>query len=198
MLLPIKSLLAPILSLLFNVCCQWSYTPVLWRQAQVVPIHKKGDPTSPGNYRPISLTSIVRKLFEMCLFPFVELVSPPLDVAQGGFRHQRSALDQALCLHDLMRAYRDRHNHYPVVAFLDIKAAYDTVDRRIIWQSMLASSAPFCLVSLLANLFDDVSVCASGFCPKSPPVLHLYQYTSCSSSFRCFLFHHFGSHFVSV
>lgn len=94
----------------------------------------------------------------MCLFPFVELVSPPLDVAQGGFRHQRSALDQALCLHDLMRAYRDRHNHYPVVAFLDIKAAYDTVDRRIIWQSMLASSAPFCLVSLLANLFDDVSV----------------------------------------
>ncbi|KAG1438221.1 hypothetical protein G6F56_012733 [Rhizopus delemar] len=57
-----------------------------------------------------------------------------------------------------MRAYRNRHHHYPVVAFLDIKAAYDTVDRRIIWQSMLASSAPKALVSLLANLFDDVMV----------------------------------------
>ncbi|EIE81222.1 hypothetical protein RO3G_05927 [Rhizopus delemar RA 99-880] len=158
MLLPIKSVLAPLLSLLFSICYQWSYTPSLWRQAQVVPIHKKGDPTSPGNYRPISLTSIVRKLFEMCLFPSVEDVSPPLDVAQGGFRHQRSALDQALCLHDLMHSYRRRHNHYPVVAFLDIKSAYDTVDRRIIWQSMLASSAPLSLVSLLANMFDDVSV----------------------------------------
>ncbi|KAG0805868.1 hypothetical protein G6F19_014020 [Rhizopus arrhizus] len=157
MLLPIKSVLAPLLSLLFSICYQWSYTPSLWRQAQVVPIHKKGDPTSPGNYRPISLTSIVRKLFEMCLFPFVEDVSPPLDVVQGGFRHQRSALDQALCLHDLMHSYRRRHNHYPVVAFLDIKSAYDTVDRRIIWQSMLASSAPLSLVSLLANMFDDVS-----------------------------------------
>ncbi|KAG0971797.1 hypothetical protein G6F29_013893 [Rhizopus arrhizus] len=94
----------------------------------------------------------------MCLFPFVEDVSPPLDVVQGGFRHQRSALDQALCLHDLMHSYRRRHNHYPVVAFLDIKSAYDTVDRRIIWQSMLASSAPLSLVSLLANMFDDVSV----------------------------------------
>ncbi|KAG0803592.1 hypothetical protein G6F20_013393 [Rhizopus arrhizus] len=85
-------------------------------------------------------------------------VSPPLDVVQGGFRHQRSALDQAICLHDLMHSYRRRHNHYPVVAFLDIKSAYDTVDRRIIWQSMLASSAPLSLVSLLANMFDDVSV----------------------------------------
>ncbi|KAG1443293.1 hypothetical protein G6F56_010727 [Rhizopus delemar] len=157
-LLPIKHLLAPVLSLLFNICLQWSYTPSLWRQAQVVLIHKKGDPTSPGNYRPISLTSIVRKLFEMCLFPLVEDVSPPIDVAQGGFRSQRSALDQALCLHDLMSTYRRRHNHYPTVAFLDIKAAYDTVDRRIIWQSMLASSAPMALVFLLANLFDDVSV----------------------------------------
>ncbi|KAG1440038.1 hypothetical protein G6F46_014323 [Rhizopus delemar] len=51
MLLPIKSVLAPLLSLLFSICYQWSYTPSLWRQAQVVPIHKKGDPTSPGNYR---------------------------------------------------------------------------------------------------------------------------------------------------
>ncbi|KAG1443141.1 hypothetical protein G6F56_010783 [Rhizopus delemar] len=158
MLLPIKHLVAPALSLLFDICLQWSYTPSLWRQAQVVPIHKKGDPTSPENYRPISLTSIVRKLFEMCLFPLVEEVSPPIDVAQGGFRSQRSALDQALCLHDLMSNYRRRHNHYPTVAFLDIKAAYDTVDRRIIWQSLLASSAPMALVYLLANLFDDVSV----------------------------------------
>ncbi|KAG1477886.1 hypothetical protein G6F53_013891 [Rhizopus delemar] len=51
MLLPIKSVLAPLLSLLFSICYQWSYTPSLWRQAQVVPIHEKGDPTSPGNYR---------------------------------------------------------------------------------------------------------------------------------------------------
>ncbi|KAG1134192.1 hypothetical protein G6F37_014086 [Rhizopus arrhizus] len=57
-----------------------------------------------------------------------------------------------------MHSYRRRHNHYPVVAFLDIKSAYDTVDRHIIWQSMLASSAPLSLVSLLANMFDDVSV----------------------------------------
>ncbi|KAG0925456.1 hypothetical protein G6F30_013353 [Rhizopus arrhizus] len=157
MLIPIRKQVAAILARLFDICCQWSYTPSLWRHAQVVPIYKKGDPHQPSNFRPISLTSIIRKLFEMCLFPHLEDVSPPLDIAQGGFRPQRSALDQALCLHDLIQEYYRRKRHFPVVAFLDIKAAYDTVDRRVIWQSLLAVSAPFALVSVLAHLFDDVS-----------------------------------------
>jgi hypothetical protein len=65
-----------------------------------------------------------------------------LDLAQGGFRPQRSPLDQALCLHDLMHDYFLSHHHYPVVAFLDIKAAYDTVDRRVIWDALANSSLP--------------------------------------------------------
>jgi hypothetical protein len=158
MLLPIQRPLVKILSLLFTICYQWSYTPALWRHAQVVPIHKKGDATLPSNFRPISLTSIMRKLFEMCLSSYVSSVSPVLDVAQGGFRAHRSALDQALCLHDLIKEYYRVHHHYPVVAFLDIKAAYDTVDRNVVWQSMLNANAPLSLVSLLSNMFDEVSI----------------------------------------
>lgn len=174
MIIPLRDTLAPLLSLLFEICCQWSYTPSLWRVAQVVPIYKKGDPTCTANYRPISLTSIIRKLFEICLSPVVSHFSPPLDIAQGGFRPRRSALDQALCLHDLMKEYSHRHSHRPVVAFLDIKSAYDTVDRRIIWQSLLSVTAPFALVSLLAHMFDDVSItvllanhCSTPFHPST-------------------------------
>jgi hypothetical protein len=85
--------------------------------------------------------------------------SPKLDVAQGGFRTRRSALDQALCLHDLIQDYFHQHNcHYPVVAFLDIKAAYDTVDRNIIWKALRQSGIPVPLLGLLQNLFDDVLI----------------------------------------
>ncbi|KAK4510880.1 uncharacterized protein ATC70_004662 [Mucor velutinosus] len=85
------------------------------------PIYKKGDVSDPANFRPISLTSVMRKLFEFSLMPALDEHSPALDVAQGGFRPQRSPLDQALCLHDLMHDYFLTHHHYPVVAFLDIK-----------------------------------------------------------------------------
>ncbi|CAJ0967759.1 unnamed protein product [Ranitomeya imitator] len=38
--------------------------PQDWRIANVVPIFKKGSKSEPGNYRPVSLTSIVGKIFE--------------------------------------------------------------------------------------------------------------------------------------
>ncbi|KAG1269786.1 hypothetical protein G6F66_013968 [Rhizopus arrhizus] len=100
-----------------------------------------------------------RKLLELSLAPWLSSVSPPLDLAQGGFRPRRSALDQALCLHELMQSYYRRSHRFPVVAFLDIKSAYDTVDRRVIWDALSrsgAGSSP-CL-PLLVHLFDDVSV----------------------------------------
>ncbi|KAG1554768.1 hypothetical protein G6F50_012949 [Rhizopus delemar] len=159
MLKPISTDLSHLLSWFFSLCCQWSYVPSLWRHAQVYPIFKKGDPSLPSNYRPISLTSVFRKLLELSLAPWLASVSPPLDLAQGGFRPRRSALDQALCLHELMQSYYRRSHRFPVVAFLDIKSAYDTVDRRVIWDALSrsgAGSSP-CL-PLLVHLFDDVSV----------------------------------------
>ena len=150
--------IAPVLSLLFTLCYQWCYTPSLWRQAQVFPIYKKGDASDPSNFRPISLTSVMRKLFEFSLMPALDDHSPALDVAQGGFRPQRSPLDQALCLHDLMHDHFLAHRRYPVVAFLDIQSAYDTVDRRVIWDALSNSSLPRAVLGLLINLFDDVSV----------------------------------------
>src|ERR1700721_1497227 len=38
--------------------------PNRWKIANVTPIFKKGSPSEPGNYRPISITSICCKLFE--------------------------------------------------------------------------------------------------------------------------------------
>ncbi|KAG1435866.1 hypothetical protein G6F56_013799 [Rhizopus delemar] len=137
MLLPIADTLVPVLTLLFRLCWIWSSVPSAWCTAQVVPIYKKGDPLDPGNYRPISLTSVLRKLFELCLQTSLEDTAPPLDPVQGGFRHGRSALDQALCLNELCRQHTlDHHGETPVLAFLDIKSAYDTVDRSIIWRAL--------------------------------------------------------------
>ncbi|KAG1043810.1 hypothetical protein G6F43_011575 [Rhizopus delemar] len=100
----------------------------------------------------------MRKLFELCLQAELESTAPPLDPVQGGFRHHRSALDQALCLHELCRQHTiDHSGEPPVLAFLDIKSAYDTVDRAIVWRALETHvSEP--MLGILQCLFDQVSI----------------------------------------
>ncbi|KAG1606259.1 hypothetical protein G6F46_013135 [Rhizopus delemar] len=51
----------------------------------------------------------------------------------------------------------DHYGEAPVLAFLDIKSAYDTVDRAIIWRALETYiSEP--LLGLLQSLFDKVSI----------------------------------------
>ena len=52
------------LSKLFNKSLQDSVLPADWVSANVCPVYKKGDKQSVSNYRPISSTCIVSKLFE--------------------------------------------------------------------------------------------------------------------------------------
>ncbi|KAG1446993.1 hypothetical protein G6F56_009399 [Rhizopus delemar] len=102
--------------------------------------------------------SVLRKLFELCLQLDLESSAPPLDIVQGGFRHSRSALDQALCLQEICRQHKiDHYNESPVLAFLDIKSAYDTVDRAVIWRALETHVSPP-MLGILQRLFDNVNV----------------------------------------
>ena len=38
--------------------------PDKWRLTNVTPLHKKGSRVDPSNYRPVSLTSVTRKVME--------------------------------------------------------------------------------------------------------------------------------------
>lgn len=131
MLQPLAEALTPVLLYIFRLCWQWSYTHLSWRVTQVIPIHKKGSVSDPGNFRPISLTSIFRKILEKCLYTDLEYQSPPLDIDQGGFRSSQSTLDQALCLVETCSILRRKLKTTPILAFLDIESAYDTEKHNI-------------------------------------------------------------------
>ena len=59
------------LTKLFNKSLQCSKFPSAWKLANVCPILKKGDPSLPNNYRPISLLNCLEKAFERVIFKHV-------------------------------------------------------------------------------------------------------------------------------
>ena len=56
--------IAPAIALLFQASLNQGRVPSTWDKTLVVPIFKKGNRSSPANYRPISLTAILCKLCE--------------------------------------------------------------------------------------------------------------------------------------
>ncbi|KFQ83931.1 hypothetical protein N337_03455, partial [Phoenicopterus ruber ruber] len=55
------------LSIIYQQSWLTGEVPVDWRLANVTPIYKKGQKEDPGNYRPVSLTSVPRKVMEQVI-----------------------------------------------------------------------------------------------------------------------------------
>ena len=59
--------IVPILQSLYQQSLDTHEVPNDWKEANTVPIFKKGARTKPSNYRPVSLTSVVSKMLEHIL-----------------------------------------------------------------------------------------------------------------------------------
>ena len=147
--------IANALSLLFRLSYKLGLCPKTWQEMVIIPIPKKGDLTKVENYRPIVMSEVIRKVYEKCLL-VTDLagLDASLDICQGGFRVGRSAPDQVACMNEAIRVKRKSLKGDPFMAFLDIKAAYDTVSRTALWRKMEERGLPNSTICALRSLFD--------------------------------------------
>lgn len=155
LLRPIAPLVAPLLGSIFCSYMTLSFVPSSWKRALICPVPKKGDLSLISNYRPISLIEVTRKIFEMCLLDQIQS-DVRLSREQGGFRPGRSTLDQVACLDKLIKLSRSQGKHTHM-AFLDIKAAYDSVPRGELWRRCHDLGMNYLLLDILRALFDHNS-----------------------------------------
>jgi hypothetical protein len=118
------------LNSLFNIVETLQVVPTKWKEVLVCPVWKsKGSAADIKNYRPISLTSIIRRIYERVLAPDLNTkMDPFICKNQAGFRQNRSCYDQTTILNELLLKYPS-YKH----CFLDLRAAYDLVDRHCLW-----------------------------------------------------------------
>ena len=56
---------------LFKASIEQNIVPRIWKCANVIPIHKKGDKSDPTNYRPVSLLATTGKMLEKIVFKYL-------------------------------------------------------------------------------------------------------------------------------
>ena len=114
---------------LFTMSIHQSKFPSSFKKANVVPIHKKDKKTKIPNYRPISLLSILSKVFEKIIFKYVYNFFREnfvLSVFQSGFQAGKSTVTQLLEVYHKFCEAVDNNKEIRVV-FLDISKAFDKV-----------------------------------------------------------------------
>ena len=123
---------APHLHQLFNRSLETGEVPGDMRIADVTPIYKKGPPENRGNYRPISLTSVIGKLLEGVIKnKIVDHIEQNnlFRNSQHGFRQGRSCLTNLLeFFHQLFITY-DQSRAVDII-YLDFQKAFDKVPHK--------------------------------------------------------------------
>ena len=100
-----------------------------WRSANVTPLFKQGDKQQPSNYRPISLTSIVSKLFEHIINSNIMQHLEVNNILSDRFHHSRSCETLLIILlHDLSHCY-DAGIQADII-FTDFAKAFDSVPHK--------------------------------------------------------------------
>ena len=133
-----KEILAPPIALLWQTSLEHGEIADMFKEQSITPIYKKGSKSVPANYRPVSLTSHLIKLFERIIrkkmVAFIEqndLLSPN----QHGFRSGRNCLTQLLHHIDEIMCDLDSDDNADVL-YLDFSKAFDKVDHNILLRKL--------------------------------------------------------------
>ena len=119
-----------ILAELFNMCLKESYFPDCWKASSVVPVFKNvGERSTAKNYRPVSLLSVVSKVFEKLvnnrIADHLEKCGLFSDF-QYGFRSSRSTANLLTVVSDRIARAFNRSGATRTVA-LNISKGFDRV-----------------------------------------------------------------------
>jgi len=138
---------------MLNVCFTENRIPKVWRQSKIIAILKPGkDSAIPKSYRPISLLCHTYKLYErLILNRIAPSVERHLITEQAGFRPGKSCCSQLL---NLTQHIEDGYQRHMITgaAFVDLSAAYDTVNHRLLIQKLYDFTQDSLLCRVIQNM----------------------------------------------
>ena len=145
---------------LFSICFYLSMCPVEWVLAVIVPLYKgKGDVYECGNYRGISLLSVVGKVYGRVLINRIrDKTEGVISEVQSGFRRGRGCTDQTFAVREICEKYL-RKGKDVYFAFLDLEKAYDRVDRDAMWNVLRLYGVGGKLLKAVKSMYAGSKAC---------------------------------------
>jgi hypothetical protein len=149
----LRGTLARPIRIIYESTLRTGRLPTLWKRANISAIFKKGSRREAGNYRPVSLTSVVCKIQEKFVRDWLmthlrenHILSPQ----QYGFVSGRSTTIQLLQVMEKWTAILDEGGEIDVLYF-DFKKAFDTVAHKRLLSKLQAYGVSETIVRWIQN-----------------------------------------------
>ena len=121
------------ITLLFRKCYESGCIPMQWKTANVHALHKKGSKTDPSNYRPISLTCIICKIYEKILRAHILKHVLGNITGKHGFVSLSNLLESIDFINDMLA-----QGVCVDIFYLDFQKAFDTVPHYRLLEKLLS------------------------------------------------------------
>ena len=141
------------LTSMYTAALNKNIIPHMWKLANIIPIPKPNKDTNMGtSYRPISLLSVVAKMLEKCLLPYItaNITQTP---TQHGYKAQHSTVT---ALHTLNNTVAKGFNQMAppartITVALDMSKAFNTVNTHTLIGKLLQTSTPGTILKFVVN-----------------------------------------------
>jgi hypothetical protein len=131
--------------------------PTDFKKGVIIPLYKKADKLECKNYRGITLLSIPGKVMSLVILNRIKAdLDSSLRENQAGFRPGRSCTDQIFSIKQIIE--RCVEFDIPIeLCFIDFKAAFDSLDREVLWQLLDHYGIPAKIINIIKNTYKDSS-----------------------------------------
>lgn len=112
--------------------------PKVWKEGVVIPIRKKGKGKKTEDYKGITLMAVLYKIYLMVLTERIRIDCEKKKVIpqnQTGFRKEMGIMDNIYVVNYIINNQLGRGKK-AVALFVDMKAAFDSVDRKALFKTM--------------------------------------------------------------
>ena len=144
--------------LLLSACSSEKCIPEIWKTATVVALHKKGSVHNPNEYRPVSLTCIMCKVYEKLIREYIlDGIEAVLSDKQHGFMRGRSCLSNLL---ETMDAVNDllAEGGCADILYFDFSKAFDSVPHHRLLVKLKNFGIPDDILGIIENFLAGRSM----------------------------------------
>ncbi len=144
---------------LFNNILQHEHFPNQWSKGFIIPIFKSGDIDDPNNYRGITISNCLGKLFTKLLNTRLTnylIDNRIISSCQIGFLPKQRTADHILLLKTIIDSFKKAKKKL-FICFVDFKKAFDTVHRTGLIYKLLKLQISTKIINIIASMYENTN-----------------------------------------